>query len=301
MRLIGHLKDEASAKTFSGFLVSKEIRNLIEPDAEGWAVWIHSEDQIEAGQQALTAFLQHPGDPKYLAASRTAEAIERQQRQEAAKAAKRIHTRDEIWVRSGLAPLTLSLIVASVMVTLVIGLDPKFSDIRWLAISLNFFDAHLLMNGVRGMEFLPEVRAGQVWRLITPIFIHFGPLHLVFNMIWLRDLGTMIELRQGMLKLALLVLVVGILSNVAQYTYAGPAFGGMSGVLYGLFGYIWMRGQCDPTSGLGLSPSTVWMMMIWFFLCLFGILGNVANATHAVGLVLGMLWGAAPMARKFFR
>jgi GlpG protein len=300
MRMIGHLKNEASARTFSGFLVSKDIRNLVEPDAEGWAVWIHSEDQIEAGQEALTAYVQNPTDPKYQAGSETAETIERQRRRDEAKAAKRIRTRDQIWVRSGLAPLTLSLIVISVAVTLVIGLDPNFHDMRWFAISLNFFDIRLLLNGVQGQEFLPQVQAGQVWRLITPIFVHFGPLHLLFNMIWLRDLGTMIEVRQGMLKLALLVVVVGILSNVAQYAYAGPYFGGMSGVLYGLFGYIWLRGQCDPASGLALSQSIVWMMMIWFFLCLSGLLGNVANGTHAVGLLVGVIWGAVPMARKFF-
>ena len=43
------------------------------------------------------------------------------------------------------------------------------------------------------------------------------------------------------------------------------------------------------------------MMLAWFFLCLFGVIGNVANVTHTVGLVLGLLWGAAPMARRFFQ
>jgi GlpG protein len=176
-----------------------------------------------------------------------------------------------------------------VAVTLGVGLNPSFYDMRWLAISRG------------GIGFLPEVQAGQVWRLITPIFIHFGPLHLLFNLFWLRDFGSMIEVRQGMLKLALLVVVLGVASNLGQYLIGGPDFGGMSGVLYGLFGYIWLRGQCDPASGLALAPTTVSVMMIWFFLCLFGIIGSVANGTHAVGLVLGVVWGAAPMARKFFR
>jgi GlpG protein len=288
MRLIGHLKNEASAKTFSGYLASVDIRNLMEADPEGWAVWIHSEDQIESGQQALAAYLQNPADKKYQMASVAAEGIERQRRRDEAKAAKRIHDRDRIWTRSKLAPLTLSLIGVSVVVTLMIGMEPTFHDIHWLA-----------MDDL-GSGF-PEVRAGQVWRLITPIFLHFGPLHLIFNMLWLRDLGSMIELRQGMLKLALLVVVVGVLSNIGQYLYDGPFFGGMSGVLYGLFGYIWLRGQCDPAAGLGLSSSTVWMMMIWFFLCLSNLMGHVANGTHFIGLVVGALWGAAPMAGKFFR
>jgi GlpG protein len=290
MRLIGHLMNESSAKTFSGYLVSQDIRNQIEPDSDGWAVWIHSEDQIEVGQQALTAFLQNPADKKYQIAAQQAEVIERERRRDEAKAAKRIHGRDRILSRSNLAPLTLSLIGVSVVVTLAIGMAPTFRDFHWLA-----------MDDIP-YGFLLEVRHGQVWRLITPIFVHFGPLHLIFNMLWLRDLGSMIEVRQGTLKLAIMVLVVGILSNLGQYWFFdGPNFGGMSGVLYGLFGYIWMRGHFDPNSGLGLSQSTVWMMMIWFFLCLFGLVGDVANGTHAVGLVVGMLWGAAPVVGRFLR
>jgi GlpG protein len=120
-------------------------------------------------------------------------------------------------------------------------------------------------------------------------------------MFWLRDLGSIIELRQGMLKLALLVVVLGIASNLGQYVADGPNFGGMSGVIYGLFGYIWLRSQCDPASGLGLPSSAVLIMMIWYFACLTGLIGAVANTAHTVGLVGGVLWGAAPMAKRFFR
>jgi len=290
MRLIGHLKNEASAKTFSGYLVSKDIRNLVEQDAEGWAVWIHSEDQLEEGQLALAAYVQNPNDQKYHDAFKAAETLEREQRREGAKAAKRIHGRDRIWARSKFAPLTLCLIGISVVVTLPILLDSSYRYMSWLAIS------HYV-----GAGFLPEVRSGQVWRLITPIFIHFTPWHLLFNMFMLRDLGTMIEVRQGTVKLAALVVVLGVASNIGQYLLAGPGFGGMSGVLYGLFGYIWLRSQCDPDSGLGLSTTTVWLLVIWFFLCLSGYMGNVANGTHVVGFILGMIWGAAPMARRLFR
>jgi GlpG protein len=90
----------------------------------------------------------------------------------------------------------------------------------------------------------------------------------------------------------LLVVVIGIGSNLGQ-TYIGnsPAFGGMSGVVYGLLGYIWVRGKCDPASGLYLHPSTVVMMLVWFFACLTGMIGHIANAAHGVGLVMGMAWG----------
>jgi GlpG protein len=110
-------------------------------------------------------------------------------------------------------------------------------------------------------------------------------------MMWLYDLGGMVEARQGRLRLGLIVLVIAVLSNLGQYWMAGPIFGGMSGVVYGLLGYVWMRGKFDPASGLFLHQTTVLMMLIWFFVCLFGWVGRVANTAHAVGLVVGMAWG----------
>jgi len=140
--------------------------------------------------------------------------------------------------------------------------------------------------------FLPEVRAGEYWRLITPIFIHFGPMHLLFNMMWLFQLGCMIEARRGVTTLAALVIVTGTLPMVAQYLISGPGFvGGMSGVVYGLAGFAWLRGRKDPASGVGLSPQNWIMMMIWLVLCFTGWLGPIANTAHLAGLIIGLVWG----------
>ena len=68
-------------------------------------------------------------------------------------------------------------------------------------------------------------------------------------------------------------------------------FGGMSGVVYGLLGYIWIRGKYDASSNLFVHPQTVMMMIIWFFLCLIGLIGNVANTVHGIGLATGIIWG----------
>jgi GlpG protein len=84
---------------------------------------------------------------------------------------------------------------------------------------------------------------------------------------------------------------LAVFPNLAQFYMHGPMFGGMSGVVYGLLGYIWIRGKMDPGSGLYLHPSTVWMMIIWFVLCVAGLFGAIANTVHAVGLGLGMAWG----------
>jgi GlpG protein len=287
MRLIGHLKNESSAKTLADYLVSIDIRNQVEPDAEGWAIWIYSEDQIEAGRQALSNFLHDPADSRFHHASQNAAAVVERHRREKAKFDKRIRTPDQIWVSSAIAPATLTLIILSVAVTLLNMANPASPIIGSLYIS----------QGIRG---LPEVLQGEIWRLITPIFIHFGVLHIVFNMLMLRDMGSLVESRRGWKVFLLLVLTIGIGSNLGQYFYSGALFGGMSGVLYGLLGYIWLRGQCDPVSGLHLSPTTLAMMLIWFFLCLLNIIPGVANACHAAGLLMGMIIGAAPLAKKLF-
>jgi GlpG protein len=72
-----------------------------------------------------------------------------------------------------------------------------------------------------------------------------------------------------------------------------PMFGGMSGVDYGLFGYIWMKARSEPASGFVMPPLTVFMMIAWYVLCFVPGM-PIANMAHTVGLVLGALIGIAP-------
>jgi GlpG protein len=90
--------------------------------------------------------------------------------------------------------------------------------------------------------------------------------------------------------------MIAMISNIAEYAYtANPVFGGMSGVVYGLFGYVWMKVQFDPRSGFVLDPVTVVVMIGWLFLCMTGYLGNIANAAHVAGLLAGMAFGYLPI------
>src|SRR3990167_1681344 len=95
----------------------------------------------------------------------------------------------------------------------------------------------------------------------------------------------------GSFYLLSLVLVTSALSNIAQFLWSGPLFGGMSGVVYGLLGFLWIRGQLDPYFNIVLNRQVVIMMIAWFFLCLTGLMGNVANMAHGLGLATGMAWG----------
>jgi GlpG protein len=283
MRALTKMVDETRAHMFGDYLYARGIANQVEPDpAGGWTVYVHSDDHMALARQELEAFLVNPGAPVYAEAQRTARRLRGQEtREDIESAKKQIHAR-RYWQRTPPGYLTLGLIGASILVTYYsdMGLNREVTDRIFIASE----------QSPPG-SFLPEVFRGEVWRLFSPMFLHLSILHILFNMLWLYDLGSMVERRQSLQHLAILVVVLGLTSNLAQYLWSGPAFGGMSGVVYGLFGYVWLRGRFDPGSGLHAPPSSVPVMLVWLVLCMTGWLGPIGNASHLIGLVLGAAWG----------
>lgn len=155
----------------------------------------------------------------------------------------------------------------------------NFNDSLYSAMFIGKVDSGLLY----------EVGRGQIWRLITPIFLHLSFLHLLFNMMWFKDLGYLIENHFGKYFLIKFILVSGIISNLLQYFVSGPQFGGMSGVLYGMLGLIWVHKKINASFEYPLPKFDIGMMIGWFFLCLTGLLGPIANTAHGAGLVVGIL------------
>lgn len=132
-----------------------------------------------------------------------------------------------------------------------------------------------------------QIKEGQVWRLATPMFLHFGPIHLIFNMMWLWTLGRPLESLLRSKGFLFLILLIAVISNTAEAMIGGTNFGGMSGVVYGLFGYYVVHSKLDPASSLYIDPSTVRYMLIWLVLCFTGLLGPIANWAHTFGLLAG--------------
>lgn len=145
--------------------------------------------------------------------------------------------------------------------------------------------------------FYNGLEQGQYVRLITPIFLHFGLMHLVFNCLWLAILGAQIEREQGSIHLLLLVVVCGAVSNMVQFNWSGSMyFGGMSGVIYGLLGYLWVKHKVRPDTCAALPSGIMLFMVGWLLVCMTGILElavgiAVANAAHLSGLIGGLVLG----------
>ncbi len=125
-------------------------------------------------------------------------------------------------------------------------------------------------------------------RLLGPALFHFSWLHIVFNTMWWWQLGGSIEQVFGKASLIKVFLVTALVSNIGQYLVDGPNFGGLSGVVYGVLGYVWWLGWLLPEKGLTLSKPIVGFMLFWLLLGYTNILPvNIANTAHLLGLISG--------------
>lgn len=161
---------------------------------------------------------------------------------------------------------------------------------------------------VNNIPMFEKIREGELWRLITPIFLHGSILHILFNMLWLYFLGGQIERMIGALKYLLIVAIAAVFSNTAQYLVSGPEFAGFSGVICAFLTFIGERQRKAPWEGYRLDPPTYNFLMI-FVLTMFGIslalffaqfLFNasfnigIANTAHMAGLAIGFILGRLP-------
>jgi GlpG protein len=295
MRMIGTLPGEREARRFEDYLLTLDIKSMVEAEDGEWIVWIFDEDRLDTARDELARFRDNSEAKQYRAVSNTAEQIRKEAEKQEAIARKQVVNVRDKWRQPGMqqSPLTIVLIILSIVVTFQTGFGKKDNQIRH---ALTFSDASKITSDFRprGDE---EIRKGQLWRLVTPIFIHLSGLHLIFNMIMMYQLGRLVESRRGSLRMGLMVLVIAVVSNYLQFKLKSPYFGGMSGVLYGLFGFAWMKTLHDPESGIRLHQQTIFILMAWFFLCWSGIgmFKNVANWAHTGGLIAGLILGYAPV------
>jgi len=142
------------------------------------------------------------------------------------------------------------------------------------------------------IHFFTELSSEQFFdnpfRLIGPVFFHYSLLHIAFNTMWWWQLGGAIEQVMGKVELLQLFFIAAIVSNVGQFIAAGPNFGGLSGVVYAVVGYVWWAGWLAPEKGLMLSKSIIGFLIFWLLLGYVDVLPvAMANTAHLLGLISG--------------
>lgn len=283
MRKVANIKIEKDALHFWAFLKRKGIEASYEQvysdNKSLWEIWVDDEDNVSSALKYLEEFSENPQNEKFLISPRKIKEIDTSPKQK--KSNFKVFNLSEKWHRNNHSTglLTLSTIIFCIAVFLLSGMG-KNTEIVGVFFISERIDGELT-----------EIFAGQFWRIITPVFLHFNFLHIIFNMLWLNNLGSQIEKRKGTKFLLSFLLVTAALSNLTQFLITGPAFGGMSGVVYGLFGYVWIKSRLDPADGFHIDQTISFIMFGFFFFCFTGLFGGIANWAHAGGLLTGLAWG----------
>lgn len=298
MRLLTTVENETEARTLGDALYADGVPTTIKETRDGdFAVWVQDEDRMDHARAFLDGF-----DAKSERFERMAKHA-RAQRREQAKADEKLRARTEkirrqIEARQNMriGPVTAVFIAISVIVFVYTGFGID-TDAR----SLFTISEWQVVGNQIYYQPLSYVLTHAPWRIITPIFLHGGPggpnpitmgfVHIGFNMWMLYVLGTALERGLSSWYLLLLILVSAAISNCVQFYSGGPNFGGMSGVVYALFGYMWIRGKYDPSFPFRIPRQVVTFLLIWLALGFVGSFMRMANGAHLGGLVVGVVWG----------
>ena len=142
-----------------------------------------------------------------------------------------------------------------------------------------------------------RIWSGELWRFFTSVLPHGNIFHLLFNVYWLWMFGRAIESVIGSVRFTGLVLLVAAGPLAAQFLGSAPATAiGLSGVGYGLFGFLHALRKHKSYAAEQMQPQVIQLFIIWFVICFF--MPFVANIAHAAGAAIGWLVGSATLRRE---
>ncbi len=187
-------------------------------------------------------------------------------------------------------PVTLTITAVALAIELVCTFDPDGGRRMYLYNELQL--------GIWG-----QVWEGELWRPFTTTLLHGSLMHAAFNIYWMITLGTAIENRIGSPRFLATIVVVAYVSTMGQFYFLPNGVVGLSGVVYGLFGLMWIGRRYVPEWAWTCNDDTVRLMFGWFFFCFaISYLGMpIANLAHAFGLAMGATLGGAAYDRRHRR
>ena len=270
---VASLPISVDLKVFSQILYQQGLVHRINEESGQQVIWAESETEANLVRQALVEWSQRPAEARVAPAEMTGRGFDLGP-----------------WFLRALAglknsPITWLLILVSTFVAVLSRLGSQLRPVAdWFYPLLPTDSFRSLLLGIDGIA--------ELVRTFTPMFLHFGELHFVFNMMWLWYFGKQLENLQPKWFFALLVLLTAFVSNTTQYLVLDyNNFGGMSGVDYGLLAYAWVIHFFMPRSGILMNNS----MFVFFVvaLVLMEIFAGswIATAAHVSGLLTGLIIG----------
>jgi GlpG protein len=259
------------AQAFVDYLKSLGLSASIQIMEEGANIFIEHDNELGQAQEELERFLQEPNHQRYLQASWMLE--EASPQSEKLTGMYRGLTFKRILQMSGV--ITKSVIVICLLVFVVTS---QGMDVAARAPFMFFSSVQELTQG------------RELWRWLTPAFVHFGIFHFLFNMSAWWIFGGLIERTQRPMRLFTLLFICAVVSNLVQFVWSGNRFGGLSGVVYGVMGYLWFYERFSPAPPFRLPKGLMVFMLITLAIGFTNLL-PVANQAHLSGLLSGCFLG----------
>jgi GlpG protein len=316
MRQIGTIPDRSQANRFAAYLLTQGIHAHCEEKDDHWSIWVREEDQLQPAKAAFSEFLADPNHARYQASEKEAQLRARDENAKREAAKQNVVEMRNRWGNRRPArrrPMTIAIVLLCCGLFIVsdssTGTNPANNTVHR---TLMFRDPiQPAADGERETftDKLRNIRQHQWWRIFTPAFLHANVLHLAMNMVMFYQLAGAIEHRRSTWRLGLLILSIGVISNLFQALVPNEIGGtsqflGLSGVVYGLFSYLWMKSRFEPALGLYIDRGTVVILVAYLLLGFAGVLNSgdmrIANWAHGAGFVSGIVIGIFPVLLRRF-
>lgn len=257
MELLGQLHNERACKAFTDYLSVHQIDCKVEILGKTLSIYVAEED-LEQADEFFQEFVSNPNQEKYLQAS--------WQLNEPVSGKTQSLGLSKIWHANGPFTKLITLLCVGIYCLSVMG----------------YFEAIFT-----SLSFSTQL--DQFYRLFTPAIMHLSAIHLAFNMSWWWYLGGKIENHLSLYLLVAITVITGVASNVTQALVVDSNFAGLSGVNYGLAGFVWLYGKMNNDSNVNLPNNIFGFLMVWMILGFADILPiGMANWAHLFGLLTGL-------------
>lgn len=158
-----------------------------------------------------------------------------------------------------------------------------------------------IMNGADGFTLVlfgakhnELISNGQYWRLLTPIFLHIGLMHLLFNEFALAIFGREVESLFGTARFAAIYLLTGLFGSLASFAFSPSISAGASGAIFGIIGTMvaYLFRNRKEFGERGREHLRGLLIMIGLNIFLGVTVPGIDNYGHMGGLFSGLILGA---------
>lgn len=267
---------EIDFRPFIRYLSTQGVRHRISEESGKQVLWVATEAEAATVRQAYARWRQEP---------ELLDELNRNWETQTAVKPVRSSVANLLFRQIYYMPITVSLTVMCLLVAVISALGSQVGRVDFL-----FYP---LLNASGLFPLLADIDSlSDVLRTLTPMLLHFGEIHLVFNLLWLWYFGKQLEPVQPRTLYLILIVLLAFISNTVQYLVLEyNNFGGMSGVVYGLVAYTWVIHNLMPRSRLMISNSMFAVFVVAMILMEVFASSLIATAAHVGGLVAGLVLG----------